>query len=187
MSEEQKKKKKAPIEDKASEEKEIKEKKKQPKEEKPEKETKKEEKVKKEDYDTLNDKYLRTLAEYDNFRRRSGEEKDSIYSNAYKDAIIEILPVIDSLEKAAQIASEEGGKIAEGISMVLAQWKSTCAKLDIEEIETSPGTQFDPEIHNAVMHIDDDSFGKNEITETFQKGYRHKDHVIRFAMVKVAN
>lgn len=191
MSEEQKKKKKAPKTEKSAEEiKETDNKKEPTKEKEPEnpKETRKEETVTKKEFDELNDKYLRTLAEYDNFRRRSGEEKDSIYSNAYKDAITEILPVIDSLEKAADVAGEDkDNKLAEGISMVLAQWKSACSKLGIEEIETPPGTQFDPEIHNAVMHIDDDAFGKNEITETFQKGYRHGDRVIRFAMVKVAN
>lgn len=140
-------------------------------------------------YEELNDKYLRVLAEYDNFRRRTGEERDGIFSEAYKEAITELLPVIDSLEKAAEIASErdKDDKLAEGISLVLSQWKTARDKLGIEEIESATGTKFDPEVHNAVMHVEDDSLGENEIAETFQKGYIHGGKVIRFAMVKVAN
>ena len=150
---------------------------------------KKSDKKSEEDFAELNDKYLRVLAEYDNFRRRTADEKNGIYFNAYKDAVTEILPVIDSLEKAAELAANlpEDDKMAEGILITLKQWKTAMSKLGIAEIDSSKGVKFDPNIHNAVMHEENEELGKNEISDTFQKGYTYGDRVIRFAMVKVAN
>ncbi len=128
------------------------------------------------------DKYLRLMAEYDNFRRRSQKEKEGIYSDAYGEALKSLLPVADNLELAVRYS--EGEKVVEGVKMVLNQLHDTLTKLGIEEIETKT---FDPNVHNAVMHIEDDAYGENEIVEVFQKGYRKGDKIIRYAMVKVAN
>lgn len=129
-----------------------------------------------------NDKYLRTIAEYDNFRKRSAKEKEGIYADAYSDVIAAILPVIDNLERA--VSFSDGGQTAEGVKMTLTQFAQTLEKLGVEVIPTE---KFDPNLHNAVMHIEDDSYGEGEIVEIFQKGYRKGDKIIRYAMVKVAN
>ena len=128
----------------------------------------------------LNDKYLRVVAEYDNFRKRTAKERDEIYANAYMDAIKQILPIIDNMERAL---AYEGG-VSEGVNMIITSMKQALEKMGVTEIETKT---FDPNLHNAVMHIDDEAYGENEIVEVFQKGYMLKDKVIRFAMVKVAN
>ncbi|MGM9637212.1 MAG: nucleotide exchange factor GrpE [Eubacteriales bacterium] len=130
----------------------------------------------------LSDKYLRLMAEYDNFRKRSAKEKDGIYADAYADALKAILPVIDNLERAVQFS--EGDKVVEGVKMTLSQFNAALEKLGVEEI---PAETFDPKVHNAVMHIEDDSYGEGQIVEIFQKGYRKGDKILRFAMVKVAN
>ena len=128
------------------------------------------------------DKYLRLLAEYDNFRRRSQKEKEGIYTDAYGEALKALLPVADNLELAVRY--DQGDKVVEGVKMVLNQLHDALAKMGIEEIETKT---FDPNVHNAVMHVEDDAFGEGEIVEVFQKGYRKGDKIIRYAMVKVAN
>lgn len=128
------------------------------------------------------DKYLRLLAEYDNFRRRSQKEKEGIYTDAYGEALKALLPVADNLELAVRYS--EGDKVVEGVKMVLNQLHDALSKMGIEEIETKT---FDPNVHNAVMHVEDDAFGEGEIVEVFQKGYRKGDKIIRYAMVKVAN
>ena len=128
------------------------------------------------------DKYLRLLAEYDNSRRRSQKEKEGIYTDAYGEALKALLPVADNLELAVRYS--EGDKVVEGVKMVLNQLHDALSKMGIEEIETKT---FDPNVHNAVMHVEDDAFGEGEIVEVFQKGYRKGDKIIRYAMVKVAN
>ncbi len=130
----------------------------------------------------LNDKYLRLLAEYDNFRKRSIKERDGIYADAYVDAIKNILPIIDNFERALTFAHDE--KSSKGISMILESVKTTLEKMGVEEIETKV---FDPGVHNAVTHIEDEQYGEGEIIEEFQKGYKYKDKILRYAMVKVAN
>ena len=132
----------------------------------------------------LEDKHLRMAAEYDNFRRRSREEKDAIYENAMADTVKELLPIIDNLDRAAGFT--EGDKVLEGLVLTAKTTASVFAKLGVEEYG-KPGDTFDPNIHNAVFHIDDDSYGDGEIVEVFQKGYRKGKHIIRFAMVKTAN
>lgn len=131
-----------------------------------------------------NNKYLTMLAEYDNFRRRSAKEKENSYSDAYADVLSEILPVIDNLERAASYG--DGENVAKGLELTLKSFSDIMAKLGVCEIE-SLGKPFNPEVHNAVMHIDDENFGESEIVEVLQKGYMLKDKVLRYAMVKVAN
>ncbi len=130
-----------------------------------------------------NDRYLRMMAEYDNFRKRAANEKDGIYSNACTDVLKEILPVIDALEMAVKFGGE-GEQILKGVEMTIAKFKEALEKLGVTEIEAKT---FDPNFHNAVMHVEDENFGENEITEVFQKGYKKGDKIIRYAMVKVAN
>ena len=130
------------------------------------------------------DKYLRMAAEYDNFRRRSREEKDATYEIAMTETVAEILPVIDNLERAAGF--EDGEKVKEGLVMIAKSVCSVFEKLGIEEFG-KPGDTFDPNLHNAVFHVEDEAFGEGEIVEVFQKGYKKGKHIIRFAMVKTAN
>lgn len=132
------------------------------------------------------DKYLRMLAEYDNYRRRTVKEKEGIYTDACSDAVRELLPIIDTLERAvADIPPEkEDDPVAKGVRMTLRTAADALRKLDVTEVETE---KFDPNLHNAVMHIEDDTKGEGEIVDVFQKGYRRGDKIIRFAMVRVAN
>ena len=132
----------------------------------------------------LEDKHLRMAAEYDNFRRRSREEKDAIYENAMADTVKELLPIIDNLDRAA--AFTDGEKVLEGLILTAKATASVFEKLGVEEYG-KPGDTFDPNIHNAVFHIDDPAYGEGEIVEVFQKGYKKGKHIIRFAMVKTAN
>ena len=130
------------------------------------------------------DKYLRMAAEYDNFRRRSREEKDAIYETAMADTVKEILPIIDNLDRAAGFT--DGEKVLEGLVLISKSTQSVFEKLGVEEYG-KVGETFDPNIHNAVFHIDDEAYGDGEIVEVFQKGYRKGKHIIRFEMVKTAN
>ncbi len=130
------------------------------------------------------DKYLRMAAEYDNFRRRSREEKDAIYESAVADTVAELLPIIDNLERAS--AYDDGEKVKEGVVMTAKSVSAVFEKLGVEGFG-APGDSFDPNIHNAVLHVEDESFGEGEITEVFQKGYKKGKRIIRFAMVKSAN
>ena len=130
------------------------------------------------------DKYLRMAAEYDNFRRRSREEKDAVYEVAMADTVSEFLMMIDNLERAAYYDDAE--KVKEGLVMIAKSVEGVFSKLGVEEVG-KVGDKFDPNLHNAVMHIDDDSYGEGEIVEVFQKGYKKGGRIIRFAMVKTAN
>ncbi len=130
------------------------------------------------------DRYLRMAAEYDNFRRRSREEKDAIYELAMADTIKELLPIIDNLDRAAGFT--EGDKIHEGLVLIAKATSSVFEKLGVEEYG-KVGETFDPNIHNAVFHVEDEAYGEGEIVEVFQKGYKKGKHIIRFAMVKTAN
>ncbi len=129
-----------------------------------------------------NDKYLRMMAEYDNFRKRAQKEREGIYTDAYGDVLKEILPVVDNLERALQF--EDGVQLAQGVKMTYQQFQDAMKRLGIEEIET---VTFDPNYHNAVMHIEDEAYGEGAVVEVFQKGYKKGEKVLRFAMVKVAN
>lgn len=133
------------------------------------------------------DKYLRMMAEYDNFRRRAAKEREAAYTDAYCDALEAVLPVIDNLERAATYGGSDAEKVTEGVKMTLDAFSAALAKLGVEEIPAEEGTQFDPQFHNAVMHTEDENFGENEITDVFAKGYKRGDRVLRHTMVKVAN
>ena len=132
------------------------------------------------------DKYLRMLAEYDNFRRRTTKEKETIYGDATADTVRGLLPVIDTLERAAAGLTPEDAEspLGKGITMTLKSAADALSKLGVEEVPTDA---FNPDIHNAVMHVEDDSLPEGAIVAVFQKGYRKGDHIIRYAMVQVAN
>ena len=131
------------------------------------------------------DKYLRLAAEYDNYRRRTTKEKESIWNDAKADAASTFLPVYDNLERALkQETADEAYK--KGVEMTMTQLRSVLEKLGITEIPAL-GQPFDPTLHNAVMHVEDESLGENTVAEVFQAGFKLGDKVIRFSMVKVAN
>lgn len=132
----------------------------------------------------LNDKYLRMAAEYENFRKRSAKERENVYAEACADCISALLPILDNLERAAQYKNDDPTTVAKGLEMTLKSFYDTLAKLGVTEI---PAETFDPNVHNAVMHIEDDEHGESEIVEVLQKGFIKGDKVIRYAMVKVAN
>jgi molecular chaperone GrpE len=130
----------------------------------------------------------RTAAEFDNYKKRTAREKEALYSEAVSDVAASILPVVDNMERALQACSrEEDFKVLkEGIEMVNRQFREAMKNVGIEEIR-SLNENFDPQLHNAVMHVEDESVGQNVVVEEFQKGYIYKDKVIRHSMVKVAN
>ena len=131
------------------------------------------------------DRFLRLIAEYDNFRKRSAKERENIYTDVRVDTVTKFLPVYDNLQRAMNTqTSDEAFK--KGVEMTFNQLKQVMTSLGVEEIPTE-GQKFDPEVHNAVMHVEDDSFGENMIVEEFQKGFKLGGKVIRFSMVKVAN
>ena len=137
------------------------------------------------DLDALQDKYMRLAAEYDNFRKRSQKEKDEIFDRAKISTLTALLPVYDNVERALKQPCQDEA-YAEGVQMIMKQLEDTFQKLGVTEIE-SEGVPFDPNKHNAVMHVEDENLGENMIAEVFQKGFMVGDKVIRFAMVKVAN
>jgi molecular chaperone GrpE len=130
------------------------------------------------------DKYLRLAAEYDNFRRRSREEKDATYSTAMADTVAELLPIIDNLERAASF--DDGEKVREGLKMIASTVSASLGKLGVEAFGEA-GDKFDPNLHNAVLHDEDDTDREGEITDVYQKGYKKGSKIIRFAMVKTVN
>ena len=133
----------------------------------------------------VNDKYLRLAAEYDNYRKRTAKEKESIYGDAKADTIKPLLAVYDNLERGiAQY--DEADVHRQGLELILRQFTETLTKLGVTEIEAK-GQPFDPGLHNAVMHVEDETAGENTVVEVFQKGFMLGDKVLRFAMVKVAN
>ena len=136
--------------------------------------------------DELNDKYLRTAAEYENFRRRSAKERETVYGEAVNDTLTGLLPILDNLQYAAQFTDGDAEKFVEGVKLILGKLPETLEKMNIKMFG-EPGETFNPEIHNAVMHIDDDSYGEGEITDVLQCGYMYGDKVLRYAMVRVAN
>jgi len=136
-------------------------------------------------YDELYDKHLRTLAEYDNFKKRTQKEKDELYKVAVCDTIEKLLPVVDNFERATS-AETEKTPFYEGVCMVEKQLFEILEKIGVTKID-AVGETFDPNVHNAVMHIDDEEKGEGEIVEEFAKGYKMGDKVIRYSMVKVAN
>nr|WP_243115305.1 nucleotide exchange factor GrpE [Mobilisporobacter senegalensis] len=153
------------------------------KKDKKEKKDPKDEKI-----EELNDRLIRTMAEFDNFRKRSEKEKSQMFELGAKDIIERILPVIDNFERGLDTISEEEreGAFAQGIEKIYKQLTTTLEEVGVKAIE-AVGNEFDPNLHNAVMHADDEEQGENIITDEFQKGYMYKDTVVRHSMVKVVN
>ena len=133
----------------------------------------------------VTDKYLRICAEYDNFRKRTQKEKDNLYGDIRANVITSFLPVYDNLVRALAAETQDEA-YRKGVEMIMNQFNTTLEKLGVTEIK-AVGEKFDPTLHNAVMHVDDESKGENEIVEEFQKGFKIGDKVVRFSMVKVAN
>lgn len=136
-------------------------------------------------YNDVNEKYLRTLAEYDNYRKRTIKEKESIYPEAKAVVVEKFLPVLDNFQRAIESA-ENKDSFYDGVVMLKKQMDEVLSALGVEEIK-AVGEEFNPEVHNAVMHVEDEEAGENIIVEEFQKGYKIGDRVIRHSMVKVAN
>lgn len=134
----------------------------------------------------LTDRLKRTMAEFDNFRKRTEKEKSAMYEIGAKDVIEKILPVIDNFERGLKTAPEGGDAFAEGMNMIYKQLLKTLEDLGVKPIE-AVGAPFDPNFHNAVMHVEDETLGENVVAEEFQKGYLYRDSVVRHSMVKVAN
>ncbi len=135
--------------------------------------------------DDMNDKYVRLLAEYDNFRKRTQREKDQLWSEATAATVTKMLPILDNFERSSAFETTDTA-YKKGIDLIGAAFKETLDKLEVKEIPTE-GRQFDPNLHNAVAHVENDELGENTIADCFQKGYMIGDKVIRHAMVQVAN
>lgn len=131
------------------------------------------------------DKYIRILAEYDNFRKRTQKERDELYAGACSDVLKNLLPVLDSLDRAVAMTGD-GEQMHQGLEITRKSFIDALTKLGVTEMECL-GQQFDPNLQNAVLHIDDEAYGENEIVEVLMKGYAHGDKIIRHPMVKVAN
>ena len=136
--------------------------------------------------ESVKDQFTRLTAEYDNYRKRTTKEKDGIYQDAKADTIKTFLAVYDNLERAAATEGDENSPHKKGLLMIFQQYKDILTKLGVTEIEAK-GQPFDPERMEAVMHIDDESFGENEVAQVFQAGFTLGDKVIRHAIVQVAN
>ena len=136
----------------------------------------------------LTDKVKRQMAEFDNFRKRTEKEKSQMFETGAKSIIEKILPVVDNFERglAAIPEEEKGSAFAEGMEKIYKQLMTTLEEIGVTVIEAA-GAEFDPNLHNAVMHVEDEELGENIVAEEFQKGYKYHDSVVRHSMVKVAN
>ena len=143
------------------------------------------EKLQKE-YEEHKQQHLRVLAEYDNFRKRSQNEKNAIYNNAVSDTVQAILPIADNIERALSQENASAEDMRKGVEMIESQIQSCFEKLGLTEMG-KVGETFDPNLHNAVAHIEDENLGENVIAAVYQKGYKLGDRVVRHAMVQVAN
>lgn len=132
------------------------------------------------------DKYLRLAAEYDNYRKRSAKEKEAIYADAKIDTVKGMLGVYDNLERGIAQYGDEDSPHRKGLEMIMTQFKDCLTKLGVEQMDCM-GKPFDPERHNAVMHVEDEQYGENEVAEVLQQGFILGEKVLRFAIVKVAN
>ena len=139
-----------------------------------------------EQLESVKDQFVRLTAEYDNYRKRTQKEKESIYQDAKADTIKEFLAVYDNLQRAVSTEGDEDSPHKKGLEMIFHQYQEILKKLGVTEIEAQ-GQTFDPEKHNAVMHIDDENFGENVVSQVFQAGFMLGDKVIRHAIVQVAN
>ncbi len=138
-----------------------------------------------EKYNAEHDTYLRLAAEFDNFRKRTIKEKEASYGNGKSDAVSKLLPIYDILERAVNQPTEDAA-YKKGVELTMTELVKIFTGLGVE-IFGQPGDSFDPALHNAVMHVEDESLGENTITQVFQKGFKLGDKIVRFAMVQVAN
>ena len=138
-----------------------------------------------EKYNAEHDTYLRLAAEFDNFRKRTIKEKEASYGNGKSDAVAKLLPIYDILERAVNQPTEDAA-YKKGVELTMTELVKIFTGLGVE-IFGQPGDSFDPALHNAVMHVEDESLGENTITQVFQKGFKLGDKIVRFAMVQVAN
>ena len=147
------------------------------------KKDKKDEKI-----EELTDRLARQMAEFDNFRKRTDKEKSQMYEVGAKDIIEKILPVVDNFERGLDAVKEEDKEdpFVQGMEKVYKHLMTTLEEIEVKPIE-AVGKEFDPNFHNAVMHVDDENFGENIVAEEFQKGYTYRDSIVRHSMVKVAN
>ena len=134
----------------------------------------------------LRDRYIRLSADFDNFRKRSAKENEAKYLDAKADTLKQLLPVVDSFERAAAHEADGGDQSTEGYRLIYSQLKAILEKNGVEEIKAL-GETFNPNLHYAVMHVEDDAFGPDTVCEVFEKGYRMGDRILRFSTVKVAN
>lgn len=157
----------------------------QVKEEKEKNKEKHKDMVPKQDYEELDDRYKRILAEFENFKKRSGKERESLYNSILSDVVEVMLPVVDNLENASKVeTTDENYK--QGVELVLKQFKDVLKSKGVEEI-AAVGETFDPELHEAVSSIQDENLGEKEIAQEYRKGYKIGSRVIRHSMVVVAN
>lgn len=137
-------------------------------------------------YNELNERYLRMAAEYDNFRKRSQREREQAHADAVSHAVKALLPTYDNLERALKIETADA-EYKKGVELTMTQLNDNLKSLGVSAIEAAPGTAFDPNLMNAVMHVEDDALGEGVVAEVFQQGFQVSGKVIRHAMVKVAN
>ncbi len=134
---------------------------------------------------TLKDRLLRLNAEYENYRKRTQKEKEGIYSDSIVEVVKVLLPVLDNLEASLKVEATDVDSLRKGVDMTLTQFKDNLQKLNVTEIDTE--VPFDPNFHEAVMHVDDPSLGEKEIMQVFLKGYQRDEKIIRYSVVQVAN
>ena len=139
-----------------------------------------------EQIEQLNDKVMRQMAEFENFRRRTEQEKSQMFNMGAKNVIEKILPVVDNFERGLATVEEGADPFADGMLMIYKQLLTTLDEAGVKPIE-AVGQEFNPDFHNAVMHVEDEEVGENIVVEEFQKGYMYNDSVVRHSMVKVAN
>jgi len=140
-----------------------------------------------EQIDELKDKNMRQMAEFENFRKRTEKEKQAMFETGARSVIEKLLPVVDNFERGlGALKEEEKGAFSEGMEMIYKQLMSELEKLEVKPID-AVGKEFDPNLHNAVMHVDDEELGENVVVEELQKGYMYRETVVRHSMVKVAN
>ncbi len=144
------------------------------------------EEILREEVESLKDKMLRHAAEFDNYKKRTAKEREDLYTMAVCDTVEKLLPVKDNLERAIAAADSQEGTLADGIKMIVKQLDEVLASIGVEPI-LAVGEVFNPDLHNAVMHEENEDFGENTISEELMRGYTCKGKVVRYAMVKVAN
>jgi len=138
-------------------------------------------------YNEMLDKYQRSLAEFDNYRKRTIKEMSARYDDGIRHACEKLLPMADNFERALNAHENKEDGFYQGVAMIARQLEAVFTDLGAEPIALNPGDGFDPNFHNAVAHVEDENFGQNQVAEVLQQGYTHKDKVIRYSMVKVAN